>query len=718
MKTFWNFLLTFFCVFVTEGAQTLTNINVGVTANDRTGDSLRTAFIKVNTNFSFVMQNSTNTSLRAAQDATNSLIVTNDIRVLKLTNAANTFGGSGALLTSLNASNLSSGTVPMAQLSTSVTTNNGALTVSRLTLGDGGRGLTVAAASGAVPIDADGSAATAAQVTALFPSDLLTNNYGSAVTLSNTLSVENGSIKIDFGGIRQFNVDSLGNIHVISSGSLSLSNLTASRIVMSGADEKFASAAASGAVPVDADGSATTVAQLTTLAGGTLTTNNATLTSGRVMLGDGARGLTVAAASGAVPVDADGSATTFSQINAIAPSAILTNNWSGAQVVLSNALQVNDGSFAIFFGGVRNFNIDTAGNAKLISSGSLSLSNLTASRIVLSSAADALSSAAASGAVPVDADGSAATFAQVNALAPGAVVTQGFSSAMTFSNNVAVDAAHSLSVSNLTASRMVLTSAADALSSVAASGAVPIDADGSAATFAQVNALAPGAVVTQGFSSAMTFSNALAVDAAHSLSVSNLTASRIVLTSAADALSSAAASGAVPVDADGSATTSSQINALFPSRVLTNNDTGQLTGGGPWVREILSGSVQGSTVTTTTSYGPLIGIRSALNTGATNECVLLPSTGYLSNFNVCINIPSLTGTNITFAIQTNTISTAFPLMVDSLFVLTMLPAQSLCTNDLTHSILLSANLAGAVRTVSTATTAANNEMWTVEWWHQ
>lgn len=50
-------------------------------------------------------------------------------------------------------------------------------------------------------------------------------------------------------------------------------------------------------------------------------------------------------------------------------------------------------------------------------------SSLTASRIMLTDANKAQSSAAASGAVPIDADGSATTFAQVNALAPGYVVT-------------------------------------------------------------------------------------------------------------------------------------------------------------------------------------------------------------------------------------------------------------------------------------------------------
>lgn len=80
-------------------------------------------------------------------------------------------------------------------------------------------------------------------------------------------------------------------------------------------------------------------------------------------------------------------------------------------------------------------------NALNVSS-NLYLTNLTASRIVISDANKGLISAVASGAVPVDADGSATTFAQVNTLAPGFVVTNGESQAFTASNNVSVDYTH------------------------------------------------------------------------------------------------------------------------------------------------------------------------------------------------------------------------------------------------------------------------------------
>lgn len=74
----------------------------------------------------------------------------------------------------------------------------------------------------------------------------------------------------------------------------------------------------------------------------------------------------------------------------------------------------------------------------------LNLQGLTASRMLFGDAGKTVTSAAASGAVPINADGTASTFAQINTLAPGNVVTQGFSLTLTLSNNATVDAAHTL----------------------------------------------------------------------------------------------------------------------------------------------------------------------------------------------------------------------------------------------------------------------------------
>ena len=65
--------------------------------------------------------------------------------------------------------------------------------------------------------------------------------------------------------------------------------------------------------------------------------------------------------------------------------------------------------------------------ANAIAAGSITNTGATASRLALYDANKKLGSAAASGAVPIDADGTATTFAQINALASGNIVTNGSS---------------------------------------------------------------------------------------------------------------------------------------------------------------------------------------------------------------------------------------------------------------------------------------------------
>jgi hypothetical protein len=72
----------------------------------------------------------------------------------------------------------------------------------------------------------------------------------------------------------------------------------------------------------------------------------------------------------------------------------------------------------------------------------VNVSGLTANRIILGNGSRDLASAAASGAVPVDADGTATTAAQMNTLFPGNIVSNGASFAITISNNFTVDATH------------------------------------------------------------------------------------------------------------------------------------------------------------------------------------------------------------------------------------------------------------------------------------
>ena len=80
----------------------------------------------------------------------------------------------------------------------------------------------------------------------------------------------------------------------ISAGSITATSVTnsggtASRIVIHDANKKLIGATASGAVPIDADGTATTFAQINSL-GNVITTNAATLTSSTFLVGNGARG--------------------------------------------------------------------------------------------------------------------------------------------------------------------------------------------------------------------------------------------------------------------------------------------------------------------------------------------------------------------------------------------------------------------------------------------
>lgn len=95
----------------------------------------------------------------------------------------------------------------------------------------------------------------------------------------------------------------------------------------------------------------------------------------------------------------------------------------------NNTIHATNGAITTS-GGITN-----AGNHQTASA---NVTGLTASRLVLTDSGKSLSSAAASGAVPVDADGSATTFAQVNALAPGNIVTNGYSPALNLTGAVVI----------------------------------------------------------------------------------------------------------------------------------------------------------------------------------------------------------------------------------------------------------------------------------------
>jgi hypothetical protein len=74
-------------------------INVGTTANDGTGDTLRASFVKVNDNFTELYNNSANPSVivQAATDGTNVTGTTNEVISQSLLIPANSFLSNGLL---------------------------------------------------------------------------------------------------------------------------------------------------------------------------------------------------------------------------------------------------------------------------------------------------------------------------------------------------------------------------------------------------------------------------------------------------------------------------------------------------------------------------------------------------------------------------------------------------------------------------------------------
>lgn len=87
----------------------------------------------------------------------------------------------------------------------------------------------------------------------------------------------------------------------------------------------------------------------------------------------------------------------------------------------------------------------------------------------------------------------------------------------------------------------------------------------------------PGVILTNGGITAIVQSNTFAVDAAHQFIASNLTTGRVLMGRADSGITNVSASGAVPVNADGTATTAAQISALVTinSDSFTNSITSQ-----------------------------------------------------------------------------------------------------------------------------------------------
>lgn len=175
-----------------------------------------------------------------------------------------------------------------------------------------------------------------------------------------------------------------------------------------------------------------------------------------------------------------------------------------------------------------------------------------------------------------------AAFSDVQALLPTgiAIVTNNYAAGnqpLLISNRFIIDAAHRLVLSNLSlgVNRLIRSVADNSLASSIASGAVPINADSTATTFDQVAAL--GTFLTNNETLSTVFSNTVAVDAAHQLIGSNFTTGRVLFGRSDGGITNVSASGAVPLDADGTATTSAQVQALFPGLIVTNGETQVIT---------------------------------------------------------------------------------------------------------------------------------------------
>lgn len=209
----------------------------------------------------------------------------------------NIYGG-GANITGLNADNIASGTVAPARLGSgsSITTKYLRGDSTWQTISGGGDALTSGNLS-------QFASTTSAQLRGVLSDEsgtgvfLTANGDGSALTgltagqIGPSGAVSNNQSSVTLGTVNSTSNNISGGI---SAGSLTATSITnsggtASRIVIHDANKKLIGATASGAVPIDADGTATTFAQINSL-GNVITTNAATLTSSTFLVGDGARG--------------------------------------------------------------------------------------------------------------------------------------------------------------------------------------------------------------------------------------------------------------------------------------------------------------------------------------------------------------------------------------------------------------------------------------------
>jgi len=231
------------------------------------------------------------------------------------------------------------------------------------------------------------------------------NNFSGVTVIGNGSSISTSNLTVLGSSPSYF-------ASVTSTNGVTNLSLTASRPVVTDANKAMTSGSASGAVPVNADGSSTTAAQLITALTYTPATNTATatfsgvtntgLTASRMALTDANKAMVSATASGAVPINADGSTSTAAQVVTLLGTTAVNratgdasgNSISGTYAPLSSP----------------SLTTPNLGNATATS---LTNSAATASTIAFYDANKKLVSATTQTAVPIDGDGTATTAAQL-----------------------------------------------------------------------------------------------------------------------------------------------------------------------------------------------------------------------------------------------------------------------------------------------------------------
>jgi hypothetical protein len=218
------------------------------------------------TNLNFTTARGQSMTLTNTLDVTNNVTVGGSLTVaggfvgsgasagsLSLSNSAGTIRGAYAdgtgllILTNANGgmSTISSNWAQHATLNVTAGLTNGGGTASRIAIHDANNKIIGATASGAVPIDADGTATTFAQIVTLAPGRILTNGEVTSVTLSNDLSVVGAISSSKFGVSTTVSSNWVGTANINATASITNGGGTASTFAVHDANKKLIGTAAS-----------------------------------------------------------------------------------------------------------------------------------------------------------------------------------------------------------------------------------------------------------------------------------------------------------------------------------------------------------------------------------------------------------------------------------------------------------------------------------------